>query len=66
MNANCFIKVLEEGLLPYISVNQSVKFMQDNDHKNTSNKVKDWLENRSINWWKTPAESPDLNPIENQ
>lgn len=65
MNANGFIKVLEEGLLPYISVNQSVKFMQDNDPKHTSNKVKDWLENRSINWWKTPAESPDLNPIEN-
>lgn len=23
------------------------------------------MEANTINWWKTPAESPDLNPIEN-
>ena len=23
------------------------------------------LQNKSVNWWKTPAEFPDLNPIEN-
>ena len=27
--------------------------------------TKEWLQNKSVNWWKTPAESPDLNPIEN-
>ena len=27
--------------------------------------VKQWLVDKSVNWWKTPAESPDLNPIEN-
>uniref|UniRef100_A0A1X7V786 Tc1-like transposase DDE domain-containing protein n=1 Tax=Amphimedon queenslandica TaxID=400682 RepID=A0A1X7V786_AMPQE len=65
MNADGLIKVLEAGLLPYFRVNQSAKLMQDNDPKHTSRKVKDWLESRDINWWKTPAESPDLNPIEN-
>ena len=35
--------------------------MQDNDPKHTSHYVTQFL----INWWKTPAESPDLNPIEN-
>jgi hypothetical protein len=23
------------------------------------------MEDHNINWWRTPAESPDLNPIEN-
>ena len=23
------------------------------------------MESNKINWWKTPAESPDMNPIEN-
>ena len=26
---------------------------------------KSFFERNNINWWKTPAESPDLNPIEN-
>ena len=65
MNAPGFIKVLEAGLHSYLSVNPSVKFMQDNDPKHNSNAVKDWLESKGVNWWKTPAESPDLNPIEN-
>ncbi len=39
--------------------------MQDNDPKHTSKRVGKWLEEKHINWWKTPAESPDLNPIEN-
>ena len=33
--------------------------------KHTSNHVKLFLEDHNINWWRTPAESPDLNPIEN-
>ena len=39
--------------------------MQDNDPKHTSNLGKLTLEQHNINWWKTPPESPDLNPIEN-
>ena len=39
--------------------------MQDNDPKHTSRIAKDYFEDNSINWWKTPAECPDFNPIEN-
>ena len=39
--------------------------MMDNDPKHTSHHVADYLRDQNINWWKTPAETPDLNPIEN-
>ena len=38
--------------------------MQDNDPKHVSRKAKDFFD-RYVNWWRTPPESPDLNPIEN-
>ena len=31
----------------------------------TPNMTNDWLQEPSVKWWKTPAESPDLNLIEN-
>ena len=40
-------------------------FMQDSDPKHTSRLVQGVLTKEGINWWKTPAESPDCNPIEN-
>ena len=39
--------------------------MADNDPKQTSRAAKVFLEESLVNWWRTPAESPDLNPIEN-
>ena len=68
MNGAGFIEVLETGLKPFMNNtihNQSFRFMQDNDPKHTSARVGDWLDNHRVNWWKTPPESPDLNPIEN-
>jgi transposase len=39
--------------------------MQDNDPKHTSRLAKAFFSDNNINWWKTPPESPDCNPIEN-
>ena len=39
--------------------------MQDNDLKHTCKYAKEWMNRNGLNWWKTPPESPNLNPIEN-
>ena len=67
MNADGFIEVLQQGLLPFIKevYPTSHKLMMDNDPKHTSNKAKEFLVAEGVNWWRTPAESPDCNPIEN-
>ena len=41
------------------------RFMADNDPKHTSNAATEFLEEKGVFWWHIPAESPDLNPIEN-
>ena len=66
MNAAGFIEVLTAGLLPYLTnIDNNPRFMQDNDPKHASKTAKNWLESNNVTWWKTPAESLDLNPIEN-
>ena len=39
--------------------------MQDNDPKHTLHAAKKFFASNNVNWWHTPPESPDMNPIEN-
>lgn len=66
MNAPLYTNILDSTLLPFVKdvFPDSHRFMQDNDPKHTSRHAQGFLEG-DINWWKTPPESPDLNPIEN-
>ena len=67
MDRFLYTSILEKTLLPFVQriCPASHHFIQDNDPKHVSNYAREFLETKEINWWKTPAESPDLNPIEN-
>ena len=66
LNAVRFGKIMEASLIPFVRSKfpRHHKFQMDNDPKHTSNYVRNFLQTKGVYWWKTPAESPDLNPVE--
>ena len=67
MNAERLATILEAGLIPFIEekFSDGHRLYQDNDPKHASQYSEDFFARNNINWWPTPPESPDLNPIEN-
>ena len=67
MNAIKYGKIVEAGLVPFIRTvyPDGHRLQQDNDPRHRSNYIKRLFKFHDIYWWKTPAESPDLNPVEN-
>ena len=67
MDADVYVDILQSTLLPFLKTNfpTSHRFMQDNDPKHSSKRAREFMASNRINWWVTPPESPDCNPIEN-
>ena len=67
MDAPVYVEILQQTLVPFIEqvFPDSHRLMQDNDPKHVSKLGQQFFKDQRITWWKTPPESPDLNPIEN-
>lgn len=59
--------ILRQGFIPFANAvyPDGHRLYQDNDPKHTSRSTQQFMVENGVNWWKSPAESPDLNPIEN-
>ena len=68
MKKEDYLAILNENLFSSaqdLGLPQDFVFQQDNDPKHTSKIVKRWIHESNVKLLEWPAQSPDLNPIEN-
>ena len=66
MNATRYEDILSASLLSFVrnTYPDGHRPYQDNDPKHTRKFIQNFFLQNGINWWKSPAESPNLNPNE--
>ena len=67
MDAAMYVAILKKTRKPFIDEvsPDNHRFMQDNAPTHTLRLALKFFTENGINWWKTPPETPDCNPIEN-
>ena len=68
MNKEVYIGILEENLKSSarkLGLSRNFIFQQDNDPKHTAKLTQKWFSDNRVKVMDWPAQSPDLNPIEN-
>ena len=67
MNAEYLAEIFQVGLLSFLRDRylDGHHLQQDNDPKHASYLIEEFFREHNVNWWPTPPESLDLNPIEN-
>ncbi len=68
INATAYVDMLKNSLLPFIDAlkdKENYIFQEDNAPIHTANIAKKWRRDNNITNLPWPAQSPDMNPIEN-
>lgn len=67
MKSDFYQTILQDALIPFGNEKypDGYRLFQDNDPKHVSRSTQQFMQEKNINWMKSPPESPDINPIEN-